>query len=157
MSGDGGSFGATIVELVAAFPAAFTLDPSQVKPLKLGIREDICNRSDLSRRLITAALAQYCNASAYLQVCTEGAARIALDGTADGVVTEPEARHVECRLAGMTRGIAKDVRTAPERGAALGLKDVSKEKPVSQLSTPSPQRLSLADLKRAAATRRAHG
>jgi sRNA-binding protein len=31
----------TIKELATAFPAAFTLDPKLVRPLKLGIRDDL--------------------------------------------------------------------------------------------------------------------
>jgi sRNA-binding protein len=39
-----------IAELVVAFPAAFTLDPTLVRPVKLGIRNDIYAQSAISRR-----------------------------------------------------------------------------------------------------------
>jgi sRNA-binding protein len=67
---------ATITELVKAFPAALALDSSQVRPLKLGIKDDIYARSDMSHRRITAALRIYCSGANYLAACTEGAVRL---------------------------------------------------------------------------------
>jgi sRNA-binding protein len=55
-----------IAELVVAFPAAFTLDPTLVRPLKLGIKDDIYAQSAISRRHIKAALRCYCNSVHYL-------------------------------------------------------------------------------------------
>ena len=66
---------ATIAELVAAFPAAFTLEPALVRPVKLGIRNDLYAQSAISRRRITAALRSYCNNVHYLKASTEGAVR----------------------------------------------------------------------------------
>jgi sRNA-binding protein len=56
----------TIAELVVAFPAAFTLDPTLVRPVKLGIKDEIYTQSAISRRRITAALRSYCNSVHYL-------------------------------------------------------------------------------------------
>jgi sRNA-binding protein len=61
---------AIIAELVAAFPAAFTLDPALVRPVKLGIRNDLYAQSAISRRRITAALWSYCNKVHYLKAST---------------------------------------------------------------------------------------
>jgi ProQ/FINO family len=52
-----------IAELAAAFPATFTLDPTLVRPVKLGIKDDIYAQSAVSRRRITAALRSYCNSA----------------------------------------------------------------------------------------------
>ena len=49
-----------IAELVAAFPAAFTLDPTLVRPVKLGIKDGLYAQSPISHRRITAALRSYC-------------------------------------------------------------------------------------------------
>jgi sRNA-binding protein len=73
---------AAIAELVAAFPDAFTLDPTLVRPLKLGIKDDLYARSSMSRRRITAALRAYCNSAQYLAVCKEGAVRVDQSGSA---------------------------------------------------------------------------
>jgi sRNA-binding protein len=61
MSDSATKVGTAIAELAAAFPAAFTLDPTLVRPVKLGIKDDIYARSAVSRRRITAALRSYCN------------------------------------------------------------------------------------------------
>jgi ProQ/FINO family len=47
--------GATIAELMAQFPKAFTLDPARVRPLKLGVREDLYALSGISHRRIIEA------------------------------------------------------------------------------------------------------
>ena len=82
---------ATIAELVAAFPAAFTFEPALVRPVKLGIRNDLYAQSAISRRRITAALRSYCNNVHYLKASTEGAVRIDLAGEPAGTVTATEA------------------------------------------------------------------
>src|SRR5262245_37168648 len=66
MSYSGTKVKTTIAELVVAFPAAFTLDPTLVRPVKLGIKDDLYARSAISRRRITAALRFYCNSAHYL-------------------------------------------------------------------------------------------
>ena len=72
----------TIAELAAAFPAAFTLDLMLVRPLKLGIKEDLYERTGISRRRITEALPSYCNRAA----CGPVAGLVGIDG---GVVSVP--------------------------------------------------------------------
>jgi ProP effector len=70
---------ATISELVVAFPAAFTFDPLLVRPVKLGIKDDLCAESTLSRSRISEALRSYCHTVPYLTASTEGAVRIDLN------------------------------------------------------------------------------
>jgi ProP effector len=98
---------AAISELVAAFPAAFTLDPMLVRPFKLGIKDDLYLQSDLSHRRITAALRAYCNSVHYLQATTEGAVRIDLAGGAAGTVTATEAHHAKEGLAALPKARIK--------------------------------------------------
>jgi ProP effector len=166
---------AVILELVAAFPAAFMLDALLVRPLKLGIKDDLDGRSGLSRRRITAALRAYCNSVRYLKAITEGAVRIDLSGEPAGTVTASEAHHAREGLAGLakarTKGTSKiasspDVPNAPkgvkvERAsrppdsATPRASENSKRPRVAEAATPGQKRLSLSDLKRAAAARKA--
>jgi sRNA-binding protein len=76
-------------------------------------------------------LTLYCGSVGYLRNCEVGAERIDLDGDVTGVVTEAEAEHARVKLAADTKKAA----TA---------------------ATPQPpaERLSLADLKRAAQMRK---
>ena len=96
-----------IAELAIAFPAAFALDPTLVRPFKLGIKDDIYAQSAISRRRITAALRSYCNSVHYLMASTEGAVRIDLTGEPAGTVTATEARHATERLAALAKVAAK--------------------------------------------------
>jgi ProP effector len=107
MSNSTTKVGTAIAELVVAFPAAFTLDPTLVRPVKLGIRNDIYAHSAISRRHIKAALRFYCNSVPYLRTSTEGAMRIDLTGEPVGTVTATEARHATERLAVLAKVAAK--------------------------------------------------
>ena len=159
---------ATIAELVAAFPAAFTLDPALVRPVKLGIRNDLYAQSAISRRRIRAALRTYCNNVHYLKASTEGAVRIDLAGEPAGTVTATEARHARDGLAAHDEAAVKGTKVANSprgsqtpQGAGTGRssppeaasKGSSNRTPATD--TPGQKRLSLADLKRAAAARKA--
>jgi ProP effector len=84
---------ATIAELVRQFPAAFAGEPSQVRPLKLGVLRDIFARSVISHRRITAALRSYCNSAHYLGASTVGAIQVDLAGAPAGNVTAKEAEY----------------------------------------------------------------
>jgi ProP effector len=164
---------ATIAELVVAFPAAFTLDPTLVRPVKVGIKDDLYVQSAISRRRITAALRSYCNSVHYLKASTEGAMRIDLAGEPAGTVTVTEAQHATERLAVLAKVAAKrasKVASAPRRAQKpIGTRteksspritapkgsDTSKRTPATEPTTPGPKRLSLGDLKRAGAARKA--
>src|SRR5271167_2764762 len=97
----------TIAELVVAFPAAFTLDPTLIRPVKLGIKDDLYAQCAISRRRITAALRSYCNSEHYLRASAEGAPRIGLAGEPAGTVTATEARHATEGLAALAKVAAK--------------------------------------------------
>jgi ProP effector len=165
---------AAIAELVAAFPHAFTLDPMLVRPLKLGIKDDLFGQSAISHRRITAALRAYCNSVHYLRASTEGAVRINLAGEAVGTVTATEAHHSREGLAALpkarTKGASKIAgspgasvapkpdrmarpsrppNSAPSKGSETG-----KRAPATESTALGQKRLSLSDLKRAAAARK---
>jgi ProP effector len=165
-----------IAELAAVFPAAFTLDPTLVRPVKLGINGDIYAQFAISRHRIKAALRAYCNRVHYLRASTEGVMRIDLTGEPAGTVTATEARHATERLAVLAKVAAKRAgkiaaaarATQTPRGAAGTGKpspraataapeasDISKRALPAEPASPGQKRLSLGDLKRAAAARKA--
>jgi sRNA-binding protein len=164
-----------IAELVVAFPAAFTLDPTLVRPIKLGIKDDIYAQSAISRRRIKAALRSYCNSVHYLRASTEGAMRIDRTGEPAGTVTATEARHATERLAvlakvaakraGKVANVSRDAQTprsartgkpSPRAAtAAPKASDITKRTLPAEPATSGQKRLSLGDLKRAAAARKA--
>jgi ProQ/FINO family len=172
MSKGANKVGATIAELAAAFPAAITLDPTQVRPMKLGIKDDLFEQSTISHRRIAAALRSYCSGVHYLRATTEGAIRIDLAGIASGTVTATEARHAAEALASVCKTPAK--RAGNIASATSGLLNRSRagkqsspvvevpkgtttgsRSPGSIPSAPGPKRLSLNDLRLAAAARKA--
>jgi sRNA-binding protein len=105
-----------------------------------------------------------------LKASTEGAVRIDLAGEPAGTVTATEARHARDGLAALAEAAVKGTKVAcPPRGsqtpqgastgrssppaAASKGSNTSNRTPVTD--TPGQNRLSLADLKRAAAARKA--
>jgi sRNA-binding protein len=118
MSTGANKVGATIAELAATFPAAFSLDPTLVRPMKLGIKDDLFEQSAISHRRIAAALRSYCNSLPYLRASTEGAVRIDLAGSASGTVTAIEAQHAMETLAAICEtGIKRGTEIAPAMSA----------------------------------------
>ena len=82
-----------IATLCDRFPAAFSLKRPQ--PLKVGIGKEIGKMLDINPRAVGLALGFYCNRSAYLSACKEGATRVDLDGNPAGTVIERDAAHAE--------------------------------------------------------------
>ena len=92
---------AILVETLAAlWPNAFTADPRERRPLKVGIGKDIeaASAGALTKHEITRALAWYVNGGSYLWRLKAGAERIDLQGHPAGTVTEEEAKHAKARL-----------------------------------------------------------
>jgi sRNA-binding protein len=162
--------GAAISELVAAFPATFTLDPMQVRPVKLGIKDDLYGQSAMSHRRITAALRAYCNSAQYLKASFEGAVRIDLAGVPSSAVTATEAHHAREALAKSSAKRASKIAGSHDPQAPNGIRmgrpsrlpgapngtEISNPTPIAGAATPGQKRLSLSDLKRAAASRKAN-
>jgi sRNA-binding protein len=170
---------ATIAELVRQFPHAFSADPAQMRPLKRGILDDVYARTVVSHRRIKAALQSYCNSAHYLKASTQGTVRIDIAGEPAGDVTAQEAESAQQRLAAKKKktaiakitGVVKGVQApratqasrpsqpsrAPQAPGTVQTPSVTVEnKPtVYRLATSGPQRLSLNDLRAAAAARKA--
>ena len=85
-----------IATLCDRFPAAFSL--KRPLPLKVGVGNEIAKMLDINPRAVGLALGFYCNRSAYLSVCKEGATRVDLDGNPAGSITEAEATHTKKRI-----------------------------------------------------------
>ena len=80
-----------IATLCDRFPAAFSLKRPQ--PLKVGVGNEIAKMLGINPRTVGLALGFYCNRSAYLSACKEGATRVDLDGNSAGTVIERDAAH----------------------------------------------------------------
>jgi sRNA-binding protein len=177
----------TIAELAKLCPAAFSTDPSLVRPLAVGVKEMLLERYSLSPEAIDGALKYYTGSTHYLNVVVEGAARVDLDGQSVGTVTMRQAEHAQRRLVKMAERTAakpkpdasastvkpksdaapvksrSDVAVAVRRpGRAtndpVGERTAATRKSAAtrtgESSQSGPPRLSLSDLKQAAAQRR---
>ncbi len=99
------------VELLKAyFPNCFK-ELKDVRPLKIGIKQDLVKqlggREDIvigDKACMVNSLAYYVNSVAYHKNMTEGTMRIDLDGQDAGLVTAEEAHYsVECRKAKLSK------------------------------------------------------
>ena len=138
---------AAIALLAERFPHAFIILETRRRPLKVGIFSEVAAAVNgaVKPHELRAAFHAYTDNSGYLRSLRTGAARIDLDGNAAGVVSAAEAARAAERLA------TKLLRAA-NRKANRKAKPATRPTPPP---TPGPQRLTLADLKRAAQQRRA--
>ncbi|KGK42964.1 DNA competence protein [Nitrincola sp. A-D6] len=90
---------AAVQLLMDAYPEVFSRD--QVRPLKIGIQEDLVADDKVSRTKIKRALASYVRSPQYLRSFQEGAERVGLDGQPAGNVTAEEAEHAKGKLQAM--------------------------------------------------------
>jgi ProP effector len=142
-----------------------------VRPVKLGIRNDLYAQSAISHRRIAAALRTYCNSVGYLKASVEGAVRVDLAGQPAGAVTATEAHRARGALAAIAKASAKggskvaSPQSGPKvpEGARMGQPSRPPAAPegcnrepssTAKAPTPAPKRLSLRDLKLAAAARK---
>jgi len=145
-----------IRDLLAAFPLAFSTEPRGIKPLAIGIRQQIFARCSFSHshRSVGEALRRYTKCPSYLQTVIEGAVRVDLDGATSGTVTAMEAAHAAEQIMtspAVVAGKPKDT-IRPNTPATESL---AKSPPNRDAVKPGPRRLGLADLRQAAAARRA--
>jgi ProQ/FINO family len=153
---------ATVAEFVRQFPNTFATEPSQVRPLKLGIVRDIFARSVFSHRRITAALRSYCNSMHYLKASTEGGLRVDLAGEPAGNVTAKEAEFAQRRLIAKKAAAGKPTSTVFSNAPSLSNGAQAPDEAgrynfagtAVMASNLGPRRLGLADLKMAAAARK---
>jgi sRNA-binding protein len=143
---------AVIALLAERWPQCFSVYEKRRKPLKLGIHIEILAAlgDAVTPSELSVALGIYCRNGVYLCRCSEGAPRIGLNGNCTGHVTAEEAEHAAARLGGR----------AVKRPVSAGNNVLSKTAHCAVLP-PSvegiaarPKRLSLDDLRAAAAARR---
>ena len=154
MTGRAAKIEQVVRDLVAAFPAAFSTEPRHVRPLAIGIRQQIYARCAFSHRSVGDALWRYTKSEAYLRTIIEGAGRVDLDGATSGNVTAQEAAHAAERImtclpvaAGKPQAMLK-----PNTPANANFSPSPANR---NAANPGPRRLGLADLRQAAAARRA--
>lgn len=82
--------------LCDTYPDVFNRD--NVRPLKIGIQEDLVADEKVAKNKIKRALASYVRSPYYFRSLQEGADRIGLDGEASGAVSASEAEHAKQQL-----------------------------------------------------------
>jgi len=150
----------TIEVLAQTFPKAFFIYEKRRRPLKDNVCIDILPRVEdtIAGPELRRAVDHYCGNAAYLRTLVKGTPKIDLQGRPAGTVTAAEevvAKEVLARRE-QAKG-SREVDTAPP--GPITESQPTKFIPTKQ-STPStspqgPQRLGLADLKRAAQARQA--
>lgn len=94
----------TIDWLIEHFPAAFFKHSKQIKPLKIGIFDDIIDfyerleNPPFSKKILREALNYYSSSPAYLSCQTKEKARIDLYGNEVDMVTEEQAKYAYRRF-----------------------------------------------------------
>lgn len=97
------------------YPQVF--NRKNVRPLKIGIQEDLIADEKLAKNKIKRALASYVRSPHYFRSLQEGADRIGLTGESSGAVTASEAEHAKGQLkeANKRRQQTQQVQRAQER------------------------------------------
>jgi len=137
-----------IAMLVTRFPALFVADRRQLhKPLKIGIDADLIAAGILTRREARSALRCYTNRRMYYVATVAGGRRFDLDGSPAGEVTPRAVEWARQQIARMDAA-------AERRTATPASRETLREETRIQPSTNVHRRLSLDDLRAAAAARR---
>ena len=92
---------AALALLMETYPKAFSR--TEVRPLKIGIQEDLLADEKIAKNKIKRALASYVRSLAYYRSLQAGADRIDLNGEASGAVSEQEAEHARGKLKEISR------------------------------------------------------
>jgi sRNA-binding protein len=134
----------TLLILHQRFPATFVALKAKVRPaLKIGIRDDIIAAlPELDTIEVGRAMGFYVCHPAYAKHCIEGAQRIGLDGKVAGIVTADEARWPAKAIPAQPRPVPPQATPAPAPAPP---------------APSAPKRVSLADLRAAAAARKVTG
>ena len=160
-----------IAKLAELYPKAFSTSPSRVRPLAIGVKEALSRELEtVTPRSLSDALRRYTGSVEYLKATTEGAARVDLEGRPTGTVTAQQAAYAQRRLADLaarrtarietpqvsTVSTGVDLDKAPAQRTVRSFAAAAPQTPAAKPSAlrGAPQRLGLADLKRAAAARR---
>ena len=129
---------ATIARLAATFPKCFVVYQLKRQPLKVGIHHDIVAKVVIDPRELHPAPRLYVHNDGYLRGMRVGVPRIDLDGNPVGTVTAEQAKQAAEELK------RRKPTTDKQNGSAMPR--------VS--TTPRPPRITLSDLREAAARRR---
>jgi len=122
-----------LARLAEQYPACFTRDPNQIRPLAIGIQQKL--RAELAQLpefesppgwLVRQSLALYTRSIAYLTAIVEKRPRINLDGSTASKVTDQEQEHARQQLEEIKARIAsrraankkRRARPAPRRLSA---------------------------------------
>lgn len=94
----------TLDWLVSTFPNAFSRKPKEIKPLKIGILEDIyqhldnLNYPEFNKQDIKQAIQFYSSSPMYLNCQKEDSARVDLFGQEVDVVNHEQAKYAQLRF-----------------------------------------------------------
>jgi sRNA-binding protein len=134
-----------IAVLADLFPGVFAVYEARRRPLRVGIHGDLkaALEGAATGRELGLALSRYCGAGGYLRALKAGAPRIGLDGRPAGSVDLVDAAHAEMQL---------DLRRRKRRARQASRQASPAPSPASP---PPHRRLSLGDLRVAAAARKA--
>jgi ProP effector len=150
-----------IAVLADLWPQAFALYQWRRRPLKIGIDKDIAAAAAgaITATELKIALRSYCSNIAYLSTCKEGADRVDLDGAPAGHVTaEQAARAAQFLTYKRSKPARRDhVRDQQPLESQENSNEAAPDNlgaAAIQLTNAPPRRLSIADLRAAAAARR---
>ena len=119
---------AAITLISEQYPAVF--NRNNVRPLKIGIQDDIVADGKLSQGKIKRALASYVRSPLYYKALQTGADRIGLDGEPAGSVSEAEAEHAK----GMLKKIRENRNERVKKEQEEARQDAREERFNSKLS-----------------------
>lgn len=105
--------------LMDAYPKVF--DRSNVRPLKIGIQEDLIADEKVAKNKIKRALASYVRSLNYIRSIREGVERVDINGEAAGAVTAEEALHAKNKLKELNKQ-RREQREAKEREERMNSK-----------------------------------
>jgi ProP effector len=94
----------TLEWLITYFPNAFSRKPKEIKPLKIGILEDLyafhdcLKHPEVSKNHIKLAIQHYSSASIYLACQKEDTARVDLYGQEVDIVNHEQAKYAQQRF-----------------------------------------------------------
>jgi ProP effector len=149
----------TLRLLADKWPLAFSVYEQRRRPLALRIDQQITAAlgDTIAPEDLTGALRHYVGNLWYLRSCVAGAVRVGLDGEPAGVVSEKEAAYA-AKIIERRQAKAKAVTHGGDRKSDQNCKTILKSQ--TEIAAPvakpaQPKRLGLADLKAAAAQRRA--
>jgi len=87
---------AALVMLIETYPQAFSR--TNIRPLKIGIQDDLVADEKIAKNKIKRALASYVRSPNYFRAMKLDADRIDLTGESSGKVTETEAEYAKTQL-----------------------------------------------------------